>query len=190
MNPTHAQNAQNPGNYSDEISIKKEYIEHVIDQSSMSTTARLYQSEIQDQTLESSGASNQFFHIPIKELQPGMNHCIDWCSFHNKRRNYSRVPSFSAGRKSCKASLNLLYIVCIACCVNGKKSTTQGKRIPSTKNLLTLSPVDLSFSISENTSIYCLLFSEESFLNQCAKQPTTTVQASKQASLHGEACNS
>jgi hypothetical protein len=133
MNPTHAQNAQNPGNYSDEISIKKQYIEHVIDQSSMSTTARLYQSEIQDQTLESSGASNQFFHIQIKELQPGMNHCIDWCSFQNKRRNYSRVPSFSAGRKSCKASLNLLYIVCIACCVNGKKSTTQGKRIPSTQ---------------------------------------------------------
>jgi hypothetical protein len=27
-------------------------------------------------------------------------------------------------------------------------------------------------------------------LNQCAKQPTTTVQASKQASLHGQACNS
>jgi hypothetical protein len=46
MNPTHAQNAQNPGNYSDEISIKKQYIEHVIDQSSMSTTARMYRAEI------------------------------------------------------------------------------------------------------------------------------------------------
>jgi sucrose-6-phosphate hydrolase SacC (GH32 family) len=74
MNPTHAQNAQNPGNYSDEISIKKQYIEHFIDQSSMSTTARMYRAEIQDQTLESSGASNEFFYIQIKELQPGINH--------------------------------------------------------------------------------------------------------------------
>jgi hypothetical protein len=62
MNPTHAHNAQNPGNYSDEISIKKQYIEHVIDQSSMSTTARLYQSEIQDQTLESSGTKSVLSH--------------------------------------------------------------------------------------------------------------------------------
>ncbi len=68
----------------------------------------------------------------------------------------------------------------IACCVNGKKSTTQGKRIPSTQK-----PPDIitSGSIIQYFRKHINLLSailRREFLESV--QPTTTVQASKQAS--------
>ncbi len=110
---------------------------------------------------------------------------------HSRTRGETMVEFLPSRRKEVMQSKFEFTLYCVYCMLcEWKKSTTQGKRIPSTQK-----PPDIITSGSiiryfrKHINLLSAILRRE-FLEQCAKQPKTTVQASKQASLHGQACNS